>query len=277
MRKLGIVAGQGDLPIMLIKACQEQGRPFHVLALKEHADPARYAAGLPVSWIRLGEVGKSLKIARENGVEDIVMIGGVRRPSFLQIRPDWRGLKFFSKAGLKALGDDGLLKAAISEIEKEGFRVIGADEILKDCVSTQGVYGKVKPDKQALQDIAKGYEVAKKLGEADVGQSIVVADGLILGVEAIEGTDALIMRSGSLARSKVKPVLVKVKKPQQERRVDLPTVGVQTVENAFSAGFGGIAVEAGATFVVDRQAVVKKANELGLFVMGVDEKCLKNA
>lgn len=277
MKKLGIVAGRGELPLMLIKACQEQNRPFHVLALKDHADPELYAPDLPISWIRLGDVGKGLRIAHDNKIEEIVMIGAVRRPSFSQIRPDWRGVKFFAKAGLKALGDDGILKAAIDELEKEGFTVIGADSILKDSMSTLGLYGKVKPDKQALKDIAKGYQVAKVLGQADVGQSVVVADGLVLGVEAIEGTDALIMRSGALARSEVKPVLVKVKKPKQETRADLPTIGTQTVINAFSAGFAGIAVEAGSAFVVDRSAVIKKADELGIFVLGIDETCQQNA
>ena len=156
MKKLGIVAGRGELPLMLIKACQEQNRPFHVLALKDHADPELYAPDLPISWIRLGDVGKGLRIAHDNKIEEIVMIGAVRRPSFSQIRPDWRGVKFFAKAGLKALGDDGILKAAIDELEKEGFTVIGADSILKDSMSTLGLYGKVKPDKQALKDIAKG-------------------------------------------------------------------------------------------------------------------------
>lgn len=277
MKKLGIVAGRGELPLMLIKACQEQNRPFYVLALKDHAQPQLYSENLPLSWIRLGDVGKGIKIARENKVEEIVMIGAVRRPTFSQIRPDWRGVKFFAKAGLKALGDDGILKAAIEEIEKEGFSVVGADTILTDSMSTLGLYGKVKPDKQAKTDIAKGYGIAKVLGQADVGQSIVVADGLVLGVEAIEGTDALIMRSGPLARSSVKPVLIKVKKPNQETRADLPTIGVQTVINAFAAGFCGIAIEAGSAFVVDRDAVIKKANELKIFVIGIDEKCQQNA
>ncbi|MBO5997597.1 MAG: UDP-2,3-diacylglucosamine diphosphatase LpxI [Alphaproteobacteria bacterium] len=277
MKKLGIVAGRGTLPLMLIKACQEQKRPFYVLALKDHAEPELYSDDLPLSWIRLGDVGKAIQIAHENKVEEIIMIGAVRRPTFSELRPDWRGVKFFAKAGIKALGDDGILKAAIEEIEKEGFSVVGADSVLKDCLSTLGLYGKVKPDKQALKDIAKGYQVAKILGQADVGQSVVIADGLVLSVEAIEGTDALIMRSASLARSKVKPVLVKVKKPKQETRADLPTIGTQTVINAFSSGFAGIAVEAGSAFVVDREAVVKKADELGLFVIGIDETCLKNA
>ena len=277
MKKLGIVAGRGQLPLQVIKACQEKKRPFYVLALKEHAEPELYGDDLPISWIRLGDVGKAIKIAHDNGVEEIVMIGAVRRPSFSEIRPDWRGVKFFAKAGLKALGDDGILKAAIDEIEKEGFSVIGAHEVLDNALSTFGLYGKVKPDKQALKDIAKGYQIAKVLGQADVGQSVVIADGLVLGVEAIEGTDALIMRSTSLARSKVKPVLVKVKKPTQETRADLPTIGTQTIINAYSAGFAGIAIEAGSTFVVDKADVVKKADELGLFVLGIDETCLKNA
>ena len=273
MKKLGIVAGRGDLPLMLIKACQEENRPFHIIALKDHAQPELYDAQLPISWIRLGDVGKGLKIARDNGVEEIVMIGAVKRPTLSQLRPDWRGFKFFAKAGIKALGDDGLLKAVVNELEKEGFSVIGAHEILKDCLSSLGLYGKIKPDKQALKDIAKGYQVAKILGQADVGQSVVVADGLTLAVEAIEGTDALILRSVDLVRSNVKPVLVKVKKPAQETRVDLPTIGVQTIINVAQSGFCGIAIEAGSAFVVNRPEVIQKANELGVFVLGIDEQC----
>lgn len=275
MRKLGIVAGKGKLPLLVIEACQRQGRPFFVMALKGHAEPENFPKDIPHEWIRLGDIGKAFSLAHQEKCEDILLIGAVKRPSFSQIRPDWRGVKFFAKAGVKALGDDGLLKAAIDEIEKDGFQVIGADEILTDMLAQKGVYGKVKPDKQALKDMARGFEVAKALGAVDVGQSVIVADGIVLAVEAIEGTDALILRSKQLHRPQTKGVLVKVKKPHQERRVDLPTIGVQTIENAASAGLAGIAVEQASAFVVDKKAMVARADELGLFVLGIDEKCLK--
>ncbi len=271
MRKLGIVAGAGELPKLVIESCQQQGRPYFVMALKGHADPSLIPSD--ATWVRLGAVGKSFELAHENGVEDVLMIGAVRRPTLSELCPDWRGLKFFAKAGVKSLGDDGLLKAIIHEIEKDGFHVIGADEILTDSLSQVGLYGNIKPTKQNKEDISKGYSVAKILGQADVGQSVIVADGLVLGVEAIEGTDALIKRCQNLHRSSVKGVLVKVKKPHQERRADLPTIGVKTIENAFQYGLAGIAVEKESAFIVNKAKVVQKANELGLFLIGIDETC----
>ncbi len=271
MKKLGIVAGAGELPKLVIEACQQQGRPYFVIALKGHAD----SSSMPpeAAWVRLGAVGKSFELAHANAVEDILMIGAVRRPTLQELRPDWRGLKFFAKAGVKSLGDDGLLKAIIHEIEKDGFHVIGADEILKNCLSHAGVYGKIKPTKQNYEDISKGYKVAKILGQADVGQSVIIADGLVLGVEAIEGTDALIKRCKTLHQSSVKGVLVKVKKPRQERRADLPTIGIQTVKLAKEAGLAGIAVEKDSAFIVHEKEVVQRANKEGLFLIGIDETC----
>ncbi len=271
MRKLGIVAGDGELPKLVIEACQQQGRPYFVMALKGHANPEFMPAD--ATWVRLGSVGKTFDLAHENGVEDVLMIGAVRRPTLSELRPDWKGVKFFAKAGVKSLGDDGLLKAVIHEIEQDGFHVIGADEILTDSLSKVGLYGKVKPTAQNKEDIAKGYQVAKILGQADVGQSVIVADGLVLGVEAIEGTDALIKRCKELHRSDIKGVLVKVKKPNQERRADLPTIGVQTIENAAASGLAGVAIEKDSAFIVNKDAVVQKANELGLFLIGIDETC----
>lgn len=273
MRKLGIIAGAGNLPAKIIKECQKQKRPFFVLALKGHAEPDLIPDNIECEWVRVGDIKKSIDICKAAGVQDVLMIGAVKRPSFWELRPDWYGIKFLLKIGWKALGDDGLLKAVIGRIEELGFKVIGADDILTDSVASKGIYGKVKPSKQALKDIAKGFNIAKILGQADVGQGVIVADGLVLGVEAIEGTDALIERCKSLHRQKTKGVLVKVKKPNQERRADLPTIGIQTVQNAYKSGLAGIAVEAGGAFVVDKNAVAKLADKYGIFVMGVDETC----
>lgn len=266
--KLGIVAGGGDLPARLIEGCRTTGRPFFVLAIVGHADPA-IVAGVDHAWIRLGEAGRGISILHEQGVVDLVMAGPVRRPSLRDLRPDWRTTRFFARLGFRALGDDGLLGAVIRELEGEGFHVVGLHEVLDGALAVEGVWGRHRPDEQAMSDIARGREVAEGLGALDVGQSVVVQQGIVLGVEAIEGTDALIARAGGLRRTGGGGVLVKISKPGQERRVDLPTIGVATVRNLAAAGLSGLAVEAGATVVVDREGVINAADAAGLFLLGL--------
>ena len=266
--KLGIVAGGGPLPARLVAACQSQGRPLFVLALTGHADAA-LLDGAPQAWIRLGEAGTGIDILHDNGVEEVVMAGPVRRPSFRDLRPDWRTARFFARLGLKALGDDGLLKAVIAELEGEGFRVVGLDGILGDLLAEAGAWGALRPDDQAASDIQRGVQVAQGLGALDVGQAVVVQQGIVLAVEAVEGTDAMLRRAAALQRQGAGGVLVKLSKPGQERRADLPCIGVDTVTNCAAAGLRGIAVEAGSTLVVDRTAVIAAADAAGLFVCGI--------
>ncbi|RAU22574.1 DUF1009 domain-containing protein [Paramagnetospirillum kuznetsovii] len=267
--KLGIVAGGGELPGLVADACRAQGRDFHFLALRGHADPKVIGDG-PADWIRLGEAGTGFERLRQAGVADVVMIGPVRRPTISELAPDLRTARFFARVGLKALGDDGLLRAVAAELEHEGFRVVGVHEVLADCLAVAGAYGQLSPDAQAEADIARGVEVAKGLGALDVGQAVVVQQGLVLGVEAIEGTDRLLARCGELARDGVGGVLVKLRKPGQDRRIDLPTMGTATLAAAKQAGLRGIAVEAGGALVLGREAVAVEANRLGLFVIGIE-------
>lgn len=266
--KLGIVAGGGEFPGLAIAACRAQNRPFHVLALSGHADPA-IIGDAPVDWIRLGEAGTGFQKLKQAGVEEVVMIGPVRRPTLRELAPDFRTTRFFAKVGLKALGDDGLLRAVAREIEEEGFRLVGIDDVLADCLAVPGIYGRQKPDEQADSDIRRGIEVAKGLGALDVGQAVVVQQGIVLGVEAIEGTDALVRRCKDLRRDGPGGVLVKVRKPGQDRRLDLPTIGVTTLREAAEAGLRGVAVEAGGALVLGREAVTAEADRLGLFVLGI--------
>jgi DUF1009 family protein len=267
--KLGIVAGGGELPGLVAAACRAEGREFHFLALYGHADPLVIGDG-PADWIRLGEAGSGFDRLRRAGVAEVVMIGPVRRPSLAELAPDFRTARFFARVGLKALGDDGLLRAVVAELEAEGFRVVGVDEVLSDCLATAGSYGRNSPDDQARADIARGIEVARGLGALDVGQAVVVQQGIVLGVEAIEGTDRLIGRCAGLAREGLGGVLVKMRKPGQDRRIDLPTIGVTTVTEAAAAGLRGIAVQAGGALVLGRGAVSDEADRLGLFVIGVE-------
>lgn len=266
--KLGIIAGGGPLPARLVAAAKAEGREVFVLAITGHA-LAETLEEVPQAWIRMGEAGRGIDLLHQQGVEDLIMAGPVRRPTLRDLRPDWRTTRFFARLGLRALGDDGLLKAVIGELEGEGFRILGLHDILGDALAEAGVWGAVEPDDRAKADIAHGLKVAHGLGVLDIGQSVVVQQGIVLGVEAVEGTDALLRRAGELRRAGSGGVLVKIAKPGQERRVDLPTIGVQTVKNVADAGLAGIAVEAGSVIVVDRLSVIAAADAAGLFVCGV--------
>ena len=266
--KLGILAGSGELPLRLVEACRAADRPFFVLALEGAANPVNFA-GVPHASVRLGAAAEALRVLRENGVEELVMAGPVRRPTLASLRPDWRAAKLFASIGLRALGDDGLLSAIIKELEHEGFRVVGAHNLLESLLAPEGPWGKVAPDVQSRADIERALQVARALGTVDVGQAVVVQQGIVLGLEAAEGTDALIERAGRLQGEGPGGVLVKAAKPGQERRADLPTVGVATVRACARAGLRGIAVEAGMALVIDRAAVMAAADAAGLFVVGI--------
>ena len=266
--KLGILAGNGDLPARIIQACRETGRDFFVLAFKNQTTPD-VVAGQPHAWVRLGAAGKAVSLLREAGVEEVVMAGAIRRPSLSALRPDLWAAKVIAKAGFKAWGDDGLLSAIVRELEEgEGFRIIGPEFLLPGILAEEGVYGAISPDPMALEDIARGIAVARAIGALDIGQGAVVQQGLVLAVEAAEGTDALLARCLPLKRGGPGGVLVKVRKPGQENRVDLPAVGIRTVEGAAAAGLRGIAVEAGGALIIDRRGVVEAADRAGIFLLG---------
>jgi hypothetical protein len=256
------------LPGLVVQACREEGRPFFVLALEGQAEPGSFD-GVPHAWCRLGAAAKAEKLLREFETAEVVFVGKVRRPSLKELRPDWRALKVIVKATVRALGDDGLLRAIIKEFEAGGVKVVGPHEVVKGLLAVQGPYGRVKPDRQARIDIARGMAAAKAIGALDSGQAAVVQQGIVLGLEAIEGTDALIARAGALQRKGPGGVLVKAPKPRQERRIDLPGVGVETVEAVAKAGLRGIAVEAGGALMIDRAQLTARADALGIFVVGL--------
>jgi len=266
---LGIIAGSGGLPRRLIDHCRDAGRDVFVLALEGEAEPET-VADVAHAWCRMGAAAKALGLLREHGVGDLVLAGGIRRPALGAIRPDWRATKFFAKVGYRMLGDDGLLSAVVRELEIEGFRLLGAHQVLADAASVpEGPLGRLRPNEEAEADIARGIAIARAVGGLDIGQAVVVQQGLVLAVEAIEGTDAMVRRCAALRRDGPGGVLVKLEKPGQESRIDRPTIGPQTVAAAVEAGLQGIAVEAGATLLIDRAEVVRAADATGLFVVGV--------
>ncbi len=266
--KLCIVAGGGTAPRIVMDVCRQQGRDFFLVCLEGQADAAT-AEGSPHVWLPLGAAAKLKDLVAEKQIKELLMIGRVRRPSLLELKPDWLTLKTVTKIGINMLGDDALLRGIGKAIEEEiGVRVIGAQDIFKDLLTPEGQLGKIMPDAEAETDITRGLAVAKALGLVDVGQAVVVQQGVVLGVEAVEGTDALITRTAAVRREGLGGVLVKIAKPQQDNRYDLPTIGPDTIMNAKQAGLRGIVIEAGRSFLVEREKTIALANEAGIFIVG---------
>jgi hypothetical protein len=267
-KPIALIAGSGDLPRRLIDVFKSQHRPYVILAFKGQTEES-LVIDHPHLWVYFGEVGKSLDYFKKNKIKEIVMAGKLTRPAFSEMKPDWEGVKWLAKLGSNALGDDHFLKVIIDLIESKGYQIVGPDHILEALIVPSGTLTEVEPDEKAWIDIQRGVEVLKALSPVDVGQAVVVQDGLVLGVEAIEGTDALIERAGKLQRPGPGGILIKMAKIDQEDRVDLPTIGVDTIMKVASNGFQGIALNAGKALILDKKAVLKLADEKGLFLLAL--------
>jgi DUF1009 family protein len=274
MDKLGLIAGGGTLPVEIAQHCERSGRPLFVIRLKGFADAGMAAyAGAEVG---LAELGKCLKALKRAGCRSVCLAGNVARPDFASLVPDLKGLALLPRAIAAARnGDDALLRLLVGEFEKAGFQVEGAHQVMEDLSLPAGVLGRRTPSVDELADARRALQVARAVGELDVGQAAVVAQGLVLAVEAQEGTDAMLARVAELpTHLKGRPgagvgVLAKAPKPIQETRVDLPTIGLATVQGVARAGLAGIVGEAGRLLILDREATIALADELGVFIAGV--------
>jgi DUF1009 family protein len=275
MGKLGLIAGGGGLPLEIAEHCRRTGRALFVIRLKGFAGPE--LAGFEGAEVGLAELGKSIRLMKQAGVAAVCLAGQVARPDFASLVPDARGLKALPGA-IKAArqGDDALLRFLVGEFEKEGFAVEGAHEVTGQLTLPAGPLGARAPSEADLADVARALEVAREIGRLDIGQAAVVCRGVVLGVEAQEGTAALLDRVAGLpealrGRTGARAgVLAKAAKPIQELRVDMPVIGPQTINGLAKAGLAGVVGEAGRLLVLDRDLVVKAADDLGLFIFGVE-------
>lgn len=268
-KKLGIIAGSGALPETVVRACQATQRSFFLVSIASEQDRRPWLQDVPHICVNIGAVKKALNAFRSEGISEIVVAGGISRPNLSTLRPDSGGLKLLAKIALvKQRGDDAILRTCLEFFEQEGFTIANVQDIVCELLAAEGASGSVVPEKDALEDIAYGARVAKMIGAYDIGQGVVVENGLIIGVEAVEGTDQLIERSGLHRIEGKGPILVKCKKPGQDTRADLPSIGVQTVMHAHKHGFRGIAVEAGASLILERDTMIAKADSLGMFIFG---------
>ncbi|MBA4806780.1 UDP-2,3-diacylglucosamine diphosphatase LpxI [Brevundimonas sp.] len=273
--KLGLIAGGGDLPAAVAARCDAEGRPIFVVRLAGFADP--HLIRWPGAEFGMAQIGAILKALKTEACTTVCLAGIVNRPDFKTLKPDLKGATLLPGiVAAAAKGDDALLRKILAVFEAEGFAVEGADDILGGETLPQGALGAVWPTPEQVSDLKKALHVAEKSGELDIGQGAVVCDGLVLAVEAQEGTDAMLSRVASLpadlrgSAASRKGALGKAPKPIQDLRVDMPVIGPRTVELAAAAGLAGIGGVTGRLILIDRPAIVAAADRLGLFVWGED-------
>lgn len=279
--RLGLIAGGGALPIHVAEAARSEGRLGCVVALDGFADPADFPG---CARVALGQLGKMFAALREAQCDAVCFAGIVPRPDFSKLKLDMKAMAALPKVlAAAARGDDQLLRAVVRLFEAEGMSVVGADEIAQSLVLREGLLTQTGPDETARADALKALHVAGVIGAEDIGQGAVVAEGLVLAVEAQEGTDGMLARVAGLSASvrgsadARKGVLAKRPKPGQEKRIDLPVIGVSTVENAAKAGLAGIAAQAGSALILGEEAVAEAANRHGLFLWGVGDAQIARA
>ncbi|MEE2878873.1 MAG: UDP-2,3-diacylglucosamine diphosphatase LpxI [Pseudomonadota bacterium] len=273
MSKLGIISGLGNLPVSIASAAAESGRDVYVVRLAGFEE--RALRDFPGETIGIGQIGKISDRLKQEQCSDVVLAGIVKRPNFSDIKLDMRGARLLPKV-IKAArkGDDALLRVILEYLEKQGFNIVGAEEAAASLKMGLGLLAGPDPDASQLADIRKAANIAAEIGRLDIGQGCVVVDGLVLAVEAQEGTDGMLARVYELdpaLRGTVtarKGVLVKRPKPIQERRVDLPTIGPATVESIAKAGLAGIGLEEEGALLIGRERVKALCEQHGVFVYG---------
>jgi DUF1009 family protein len=266
VRKLGLIAGNGKFPIIFAEQAKREGIELIVVAHRGETLEEIEAVVGEVTWIYVGQLGKLIQAFRRAGVAEVVMAGGIRKVKlFGNFRPDLRGAKFLAR--VRSRDDDALLRGLAEELEGEGIRILDSTLYLSQIIATQGVLTRSAPDAAQWEDIRLGFRIGKEIGRLGIGQTVVVKNGVVVAVEAVEGTDAAVQRGGMLAGSGC--VVVKVSKPNQDLRFDVPAVGLDTVKNIHAIGGAVLAVEAGKTILLEMDVLLKEADTAGISIVGV--------
>lgn len=265
---IGIIAGGGQFPLLFVEAARKAGRTVLVVAHKGETAPEVAEAADGVCWVKLGQLGKVIKFFKSNRVSEAVFLGSITKTKiFRDVLPDLKGLSLWNKIDSKQ--DDSILRAVAGALEQEGIAVRESTLYLKHLLFPRGILTKTRPTPQQIVDIEFGWKNARAIGQLDIGQCVVVRNRSVLAVEAIEGTDATIRRGGLLAKEKA--VVVKVRKPGQDFRFDLPATGLDTITTLSSVKGAVLAVEAGQSLLFDREAMIREADAAGIVVVGITE------
>lgn len=265
--KIGLIAGSGQFPMLFSKIAVEKGFSVYTAAYVNEADQKLTQLSAKIQWLHLGQVKRLIKFFKQNNVNRAVMLGAVRKTRlFTDVKPDMKAISII--AGMRHTHDDAIMRAFADSLEKEGIKIEPSTFLLPDLLATKGVWTNRKPSRSEKKDIAMGFSIAREIGRLDIGQSVVVGGGSILAVEAIDGTDATIKRGGQLGKGEA--VLVKICKPNQDFRFDVPSVGVKTIETMSQSDVRVLAIEAGRTLVFDRSEMVRAANKNDITIICVE-------
>jgi len=266
MQPIGLVAGSGRFPLLFAQAAARAGRQVVAVAHEGETDPDLEQHVAALRWVKLGQLGAIARALREGGCGEVVLCGGIGKLRLFDLRLDWMAVKAFSK--LRSLGDDAALRAVAAALEQEGLRVVSPLPYVPGLLAPVGPVGSRKLSAEQRADAEIGFGVVRALGACDVGQTVVVRRGVVVAVEAIEGTDACIARGGTLAREG--SVVVKSAKPQQDLRFDVPAVGPDTLTAMEAARCSALCIEAGKTILLDRDELVARADRAGIAIEGFE-------
>ena len=273
--KVGLIAGDGSFPLEVAKSISQKNKEIFIIAIKGSAskDIERY----PHLWIRIGQIGKAIRALKENNCKELILIGGVKKPNVWLLRPDFGALKLFFKLIILPIkGDASILKTLLNFLEKDNkFKVVGAEKYIPYLLMSKGLIAGEKINEQANIDIDIAVENCKNIGSKDIGQACVVVNGQIIASEDSSGTDKMLR---GIISKEIKfnneGVLVKLAKPIQDRRVDLPAIGMQTIKLAKEIGLCGIAIEEKSSFISNKERVIKFANKNNIFIFGLSNEKL---
>ncbi|MFC1533051.1 LpxI family protein [Thermodesulfobacteriota bacterium] len=261
---IGLIAGGGKFPFLVANSAKEHGFRVIAVAHKGDTDPSLADIVHKITWIKLGQLGKLISVLKKNSVQKALMAGTItKHRMFGKVRPDFKGMSLISKIAI--FHDDGILRAVADELAKEGIEIVSSTLYLPGLLAPQGYLTKKRPNKEEEKDIRFGWNVAKELGRLDVGQCVVIRNKTVLALEAIDGTNETIIRGGKIAGKNA--IIVKVSKPNQDLRFDVPSVGLETLQVISRVKASVLAVEAGKTLMFDKQDMIEYADKAGISIV----------
>jgi DUF1009 family protein len=265
---IGLIAGNGQFPLLFARAARQQGVRVVAVAMQGETEPSIAQEVDTLTWVRVGQLGKMIRAFARAGVRRAAMAGGVRKTRlFGGARPDFLGLRVLARCVIRR--DDGMLRAVAAEFERQGITIVDSTLFMPDALAPQGVLTAGQPSPREWQDLRYGFGVAQHIGQLDIGQTVVVKDGAVVALEAIEGTDACIRRAGELTHRRG-AVMVKVAKPVQDMRFDVPAIGPATLDSCEAAGVRVVGIEAGRTLMIEPERLIAEANRRNLVLVGLD-------
>jgi len=265
MPDIGLIAGEGSFPLLVAGQLKKQGYDLKIAAVENHADKKIEEYASSFIWAHIGQLKKTIDFFKREGVSELILAGRVRHASVFSIKPDLKAVKLI--AALKDKRAATMLKAVCDLFEKDGIKILSSVEPLENMLFSEKVYTRRKPSKKEVRDMALAESAAKLISGRDIGQTAVVKDGVVVALEAMEGTDLCILRSGELAGAGT--VVVKVGRPKNDTRFDVPVIGLRTVKKLVSAGASILAAEAGSALFFEQEESVKLADENGICIIGV--------